>query len=183
MGGKKHLEGKVCPPNPWISDPGSSFPQLCVVSGAFFSNATSKSFLIFIPLICTWVFIHMDFTFWSDMDVQELRKGEQDHVPTVTPCLPPKSRWETGCEAVYGSRAQGVGIFYPLLQFPMLGCLFHLKKSGILLDFTEDLNIFSHPRKECCPLGWSEWLWIRDQGFGCLSPAVFMAWDNPQHSV
>lgn len=37
------------------------------------------------------------------------------------------SAWETTWEAVYGTRAQEVGILYPLLQFPMLGWLFHLK--------------------------------------------------------
>lgn len=50
----------------WAS---SSFPQLCIGVRSIFSSPTSKSLLILIPLICTWVFIPTEFIFRSYMDV------------------------------------------------------------------------------------------------------------------
>lgn len=148
------------------------------------SSPTSKSLLILMPLICTWIFIPTDFRFWSFMEVQECsqRKGNQGRVQTrVTSSLPPKCRCLCGKQVVklfVGAELRKLGYSIPFYSFPCRAGRF-TSKIRVPLDFTEEPNIFRYPRKEYCPLGWNKWLWSGNQGFGCLFPAVFMGWDNP----
>lgn len=115
---------------PWDFWAGSSFPQLCVLSGTLFWVQHQSPFWF----EYLW-YAHGYFCTWVLHSGRGWMEREREMGPcTDTPCLPPNPGfhqdslvWETSCEAVYGTWAQEIGIFHPLLQFPMLGWLFHLK--------------------------------------------------------
>lgn len=150
----------------------SSFPTLRALRSVF-PSPTSKSLLILIPLI------FMDIYAQGFYILSCMERGKTGARTNTVQCHflgAPKMQvpgWEMRCEAVDGTRAWEIGIFTSPLTGSHAGLVVSPPRSGIPLDLTEDPDIFSHPGKEFYPLGWSKWLWIRNQGFGFLFSCCF----------
>lgn len=88
------------------------------------------------------------------------REGKQEHVQTQCSVTSKCARMGNEMWSCWWHQSSGSWDIISPFTGSHAG-LVSPPKSGIPLDFPEDPNIFSHPG---CPLGWSKWLCIRNQG-------------------